>query len=192
VTLSKPLSPQLQPFGKSDDDFGELTFEVEQFSALSARRGWSAWRPWTVRVEAADGPRVACSSHVRRVLVRLCLRFGLAFGFCCNWFANGLSFNSGRSGTQADGPPGLRGRSVFLGSLLLVLCALSDGPRHRARQSVVLARTVRGSRPDCPRGQCGRSAPPGRTVRRSLCALLLGSIPPFFSCASACASRYRS
>jgi hypothetical protein len=43
------LSPQLQPFGKSDDDLGELTFEVGRFSALSVPRGWSAlsWR--TVR-----------------------------------------------------------------------------------------------------------------------------------------------
>jgi hypothetical protein len=29
--VPKPLSPQLLPFGKSDDDFGELTFEVVQF-----------------------------------------------------------------------------------------------------------------------------------------------------------------
>jgi hypothetical protein len=29
--VPKPLSPQLQPFGKSDDDLGELTFEVELF-----------------------------------------------------------------------------------------------------------------------------------------------------------------
>jgi hypothetical protein len=27
----KPLSPQLQPFGKSDDDLGELTFGVGRF-----------------------------------------------------------------------------------------------------------------------------------------------------------------
>jgi hypothetical protein len=44
------LSPQLQPFGKSDDDLGELTFEVEQFSALSVRGGWSAGRWRMVRV----------------------------------------------------------------------------------------------------------------------------------------------
>jgi hypothetical protein len=119
----------------------------------------------TVRGEVAAGPRVACSLHVRRVLARLCFRSGLAFGFCCSWFADGLSFSSGLSGSHADGPPGLRGRSVFLRSLLLVLCALSDGPRSRAGQSAVLARTVRGSRPDGPGGQCGRSAPPGRTVR---------------------------
>jgi hypothetical protein len=47
--VPKPLSPQLQPFGKSDDDLEELTFEVEQFSALSVRRGRSAGRSLTVR-----------------------------------------------------------------------------------------------------------------------------------------------
>jgi hypothetical protein len=47
--IPKPLSPQLQPFGKSDDDLGELTFVVEQFSALSVRRGRSAGRSRTVR-----------------------------------------------------------------------------------------------------------------------------------------------
>jgi hypothetical protein len=43
------LSPQLQPFGKSDDDLGELTFKVGHFSALPVPRGRSApsWR--TVR-----------------------------------------------------------------------------------------------------------------------------------------------
>jgi hypothetical protein len=121
---------------------------------------------------------VACLSRVRRVLARPCFRSGLAFGFCCSWFADGPSLSSRRSATHADGPPGLGGRSVFLGSLLLVLCALTDGPRHRAGQSAGLARTVRGFRPDGPLGQCGRSAPPGRTVRQSLCTLSLGSFPP--------------
>jgi hypothetical protein len=40
--VPKPLSSQLQPFGKSDDDLGELTFEVGLFSALSVPRGRSA------------------------------------------------------------------------------------------------------------------------------------------------------
>jgi hypothetical protein len=135
---------------------------------------------------------VACSSRVRRVLARLCFRSGLTFGFCCSWFADGPSFSSRRSATHADGPPGLGGRSVFLGLFLLVLCALTDGPWRRAGQSAGLVRTVRGIRPDGPRGLCGRSAPPGRTVRQSLCALLLDSIPPSLSSASACASRNRS
>jgi hypothetical protein len=47
--VPKPLSPQLLPFGKSDDDLGELTFEVGRFSVLSARGGLSAWGRRTVR-----------------------------------------------------------------------------------------------------------------------------------------------
>jgi hypothetical protein len=43
------LSPQLQPFGKSDDDLGELTFEVGRFSALPVPRGRSALSWQTVR-----------------------------------------------------------------------------------------------------------------------------------------------
>jgi hypothetical protein len=45
--VPKLLSQQLLPFG--GDGLGELTLEVEQFSALSVRRGRSA-RQWrTVR-----------------------------------------------------------------------------------------------------------------------------------------------
>jgi hypothetical protein len=87
--------------------------------------------------------------------------------------------SSGRSAGGADGPPGLGGRSVFLGSLLVVLCALTDGPRLRpdsprlgCGQSAVPGRTVRAA-------HRGRSALSGRTVRQRLSALLLGSIPPF-------------
>jgi hypothetical protein len=39
--VPKPLSPQLLPFGNSDDDLGELTFEVGLFSVLSVRGGRS-------------------------------------------------------------------------------------------------------------------------------------------------------
>jgi hypothetical protein len=170
--VPKPLSSQLQPFGKSDDDLGELTFEVGLFSC-SVRKGR------TVRLGSADGPRGSCSSRVRRVLVRLCFRSGLSFGFGCSQFADGPRSSSGRSVGGADGPPGLGGRSVFPGSLLVVLCALTDGPWCWAGRSAVLSRTVRGLRSDSPRGLRGRAAPPGRTVRQSLCALLLGSIPPF-------------
>jgi hypothetical protein len=47
--VPKLLSQQLLPFGRSGDGLEVLTFEVEQFSALSTRRGRSArvWR--TVR-----------------------------------------------------------------------------------------------------------------------------------------------
>jgi hypothetical protein len=49
--VPKPLSPQLLPFGKSDDDLGELTFEVGRFSGLSVRRGQSTRDRRTVREE---------------------------------------------------------------------------------------------------------------------------------------------
>jgi hypothetical protein len=62
----------------------------------------------------------------------------------------------------------------------------------QAGRSAVPVRTVRGTLADGPRGPCGQSASPGRTVRQGLCAFLLGSIPLFPSCASACASRNRS
>jgi hypothetical protein len=45
------LSPQLQLFGKSDDDLGELTFEVGLFSILFVWRGRSARGQRTVREE---------------------------------------------------------------------------------------------------------------------------------------------
>jgi hypothetical protein len=182
--VPKPLSPQLQLYGKSDDDLGKLTFGVVRF-LLCPHLADDPRGP-------ADSPRRSSSSRCSSCSCFVSFRSGLAFGFCCSWFADGPSFSSGRSATHADGPPGLCERSVFLGSLLLVLCVLSDGPRRGAGQSAGLARTVRGIRPDGSRGQCGRSAPPGRTVRQSLCALLLGSIPPFLSCASTCASRNRS
>jgi hypothetical protein len=183
--VPKPLSSQLQPFGKSDDDLGELTFEVELFFC-------SVRASWTVRVVLADGPRRGCSSRVLRVLARL--RFQSVVFSSFGWtkfrtvrvcWADGPRV---RGGQYACSPRTvLYSRSVSGGSV-----CLSDGPRRKAGQSAVLVRTVRGSRPDGLRGQCGRSAPPGRTVRQSLCPLLLGSIPSFRSCASACASRNRS
>jgi hypothetical protein len=95
---------------------------------------------------------------------------------------------------RADGPRVPGGKSAcstrtvrYSGSSLEVLFAFSNGPRRRARRFAVCVRTVRGSRPDGPRGSCGRSAPPGRTVRQSLSALFLGSIPPFLlSCFRVC------
>jgi hypothetical protein len=64
------LSPQLEPFGKSDDDLGELTFGVGLFSVLFVPGGWSA-RGWqTVRVNS-----------VRQVF----FVFFLAFRFDPSW-----------------------------------------------------------------------------------------------------------
>jgi hypothetical protein len=182
--VPKLLSQQLLPFWRSGDGLGELTLGVEQFSALSVRR--------TVREAVADGPRAACCSRVRHVLARLCFQSDLVLGFGCSRFADGPSFSSGRSGTRVDGPPGLRGRSIFLGSVLVVLLSLTDGPWLLAGQSACPLRTVRGTWPDCLRGLCGQSAPPGRTVRPRLTAWFLGSIPSSFFRASACASRNSS
>jgi hypothetical protein len=145
------------------------------------RRGWSAGRWRTVR-----------GLRVHRVLARLYFRSGLVLCFRCSWFADGPSFSSGRSGTHEDGPLGLRGRSVFLGSVLVVLWSLTDGPWPPAGRSACPLRTVRGTWPDCPRGLCGQSASPGRTVRPRLTAWFFDSIASSFFRASACASRNRS
>jgi hypothetical protein len=119
----------------------ELTRGVELFLLLSVRRGQSAcaWR--TVR-EVRVQPS---SSRVRRVLARLRFRSGFALSFCCNRFADGLSFCSGRSGSDADGPPGPCGQSVFPGSSLVVLLAFMDCPRLLAGPSTWPLRTVRGT-----------------------------------------------
>jgi hypothetical protein len=146
----------------------------------------------TVREVLADGPRGCCSSRVLRVLARLLFRSDLVLGFRCSQFADGPSFSSGRSGTCADGPPSLRGRSVFLGSVLMVLLSLTDGPWPPAGRSACPLRTVCGTWLDCPRGLCGQSALPGRTIRPRLTASFLVSIPSSFFRASACASRNHS
>jgi hypothetical protein len=105
----------------------------------------------------ADGPWAACSSHVRHVLAHLCFRSGFVLGFCCSRFADGPSLSSGRSGTRADGPPGLRRWFVFLGSVLVVQLSLTDGLWLLAGRSAALSglsarplRTVRPAWPDSP------------------------------------------
>jgi hypothetical protein len=88
---------------------------------------------------------------------------------------------------RADGPRVPGGQSAcslrtvrYSGASLLVLCALSDGPRRRAGQSVGLARTVGGFRSDGPRGQCGRSAlPAGRSARACELCFLVRFLPSF-------------
>jgi hypothetical protein len=95
--LPKPLSPQLQPFGKSNDDLGELTFEVGLFfCSVRASR--------TVHVVLADGPRRACLSGVLRVLSGLSFRsvvvlsFGwMKFGTVCVCLADDLRVPGGQS-----------------------------------------------------------------------------------------------
>jgi hypothetical protein len=79
------------------------------------------------------------------------------------------------SGFASGGSVGFNGQS-----------ASQDG------RSAVPVRTARRTLADSPRDSCGQSAPPGRTVCQSLAALFLGSIPPSFFRASACALRNRS
>jgi hypothetical protein len=153
--VPKLLSQQLLPFGRSVDGLEVLTFEVEQFSALSARRGQSAsvWR--TVRGLAVR--RVFFVFLLAFIFDPLCFRVLVGRGFgrsaCAGWTVRGC---------LADSPRAPRGRSVFRGSLLEVLLALMDSPRPRSDdppylcgryfggQSTWLVRTVRPSWPDSP------------------------------------------
>jgi hypothetical protein len=168
LTCPQPLSQQLLQFGRSGDGLEELTFGVEQFSALSVPRGRSVWTWRTVRIV-----------RVRRVFFVFLL--GFAFDPRCFRVLIGRSFGrsacAGRTvrGCLADSSRAPRGRSVT-----------------QAGWSAARERTVRDTLPDSPRGLCGPSAPPGRTVRQRLAALFLGSIPSYFFGASACASRNRS
>jgi hypothetical protein len=139
----------------------------------------------TIREVVADGPRRQCSSRVLRVLARL--RF---------WSVVFSSFGWARFRTVrvcwADSPCAPYGRSVFWGSLLVVLLALTgsprprpDGPPYLCGQSAVHWRTVRVARAD--------SAPllAGRFARAWLFCSLVRFLPSFFR-ASACASRNHS
>jgi hypothetical protein len=106
----------------------------------------------------ADGPRGLCSSRVLRVLARFRFRSVVVLSF--DW----KRFRTVRS-SGADSPRASRGRSVFRGSLLEVLLALTDSPRPRpdgpsylCGQSAVHWRTVRVARADSPPLLAGQSA----------------------------------
>jgi hypothetical protein len=180
----KLLSQQLLPFGRSGDGLGVLTFGSSSFQFCSC---------------LADGPRgpggrSASTVFFARSSCSCSASLSIRFGFEL-W----LEVVSDSTQQRADGPRVLGGQSAcsprtvrYSGSSLEVLFAFSDSPRLRSGRSAVWVRTVRGSRTDGPRGPCGQSAPPGRTVRQSLSALFFGSIPSSFFRASACASRNRS
>jgi hypothetical protein len=182
--VPKLLSQQLLPFGRSGDGLEGLTFEVEQVSALSARRGQS---------RAGGGRSVTCVFFVSSSCSCSPLS-SIRRGFEFHWkrfrtvrvcwadsprVPGGQSACSPRtvrfSGFATGGSVGFNGRSTA-----------------QAGRSAARVRTVRDTLPDSPRGLCGQSAPPGRTVCQCLAALFLGSIPPSFFRASACASRNRS
>jgi hypothetical protein len=159
---------------------------------LRGRAGFSSVRKArTVRELVADSPRCVCSSRVLHVFAHRCLRSVVALSF--RWGRFQTARNSGADSPRVPGgQSACSPRTVrYSGLSLEVLFAFSDSPRCRPGRSVVWVWIVRGSRPDGPRGPCGRSAPPSRTVRQSLSALFFGSISSSFR-ASACASRNRS
>jgi hypothetical protein len=183
--VPKLLFQQLLPFGRSGDGLEELTFGVEQFSALSLPRGWSAWTWRTVR-----------AVRVRRVFFVFLL--GFTFDPRCFRVLVGRSF--GRSacagrivrGCLAESPRAPRGRSVIRGASLEVLLPFSDslrlwpdGPRQGCGQSAIPCRTVRAAFADSPPRLAGQSA------RAWLLCSLVRFLPSFFR-ASVCASRNRS
>jgi hypothetical protein len=153
--------------------------------------------------ELADSPPPLCGlsassqfSPVRRGVLRVVVLF--RFDPVLVWVFVAAGLRTVRA-SVADGPDPAR----------TVCSVLADGPFFPVRLwwFCWLLRTVRGSWPDCPRGLCGLSATPGRTVRMArvdsppllvgqstrawqLCSLVR-FLPPFF-CASACASRNRS
>jgi hypothetical protein len=183
--VPKLLSQQLLPFGRSGDGLEVLTFEAEQFSALSTTRGQSASVRRTIR--GLDVQRVFFVFLLAFVFDPLGFQVLVGRGF-------GRSACEGRivRGCLADSPRAPRGRSVFRGSLLEVLLALTDslrlrpdGPPYQCGQSAVPWRTVRVARADSPLILTGRSA------RAWLRYSLVQFLPPFFR-ASACASRNHS
>jgi hypothetical protein len=185
MMFARLLSQQLLPFGRSGDGLEVLTFEVEQYSALSVPCGRSAWTWRTVR-----------AVRVRRVFFVFWLSF--ACDPRCFQVLVGRSFGrsacAGRTvrGCLADIPRAPRGRSVIRGASLEVLLPFSDiprlrpdGPRQGCRQSAIPCRTVRAAFADSPPRLAGQSARAWQ-----LCALVR-FLPRFFR-ASACASRNRS
>jgi hypothetical protein len=161
-----------------------LTFGVGLFSVLSVPGGRSArvWR--TVREHS---------------VLRVFFVFLLGFAFDPFWFRVWLEVVSDSPQQRADGPRVPSGqfacspRTVrFSGLATGGSVGFNGQSAAQARRSAVPVRTVRGTLADGPRGSCGQSASPGRTVRQSLAALLFGSIPPSFVHAFACASRNRS
>jgi hypothetical protein len=140
-------------------------------------------RDFSVLFELADsppplrGPSARCLfSPVLRVFVMFLLAFVFDPVLCQLFVAAGL--RTVRA-SVTDGPD----------PVWMVRLVLADSPFFPVRLWWFWwhLRTVRGTWPDCPRGHCGPSAAPGRTVRQCLAALLLGSIPlSLLSCFRVC------
>jgi hypothetical protein len=135
----------------------------------------------------ADGPRGQCSSRVLRVPARLRFRSVvlLSFGWARFQMVRVCRADSPRvpGGQSAYSPRTVRFSGFAAGGSV----GFNGQSAAQAGRSAVPVRTARGTVADGPRGPCGQSAPPGRTVRQSLSALLFGSIPPFLlSCFRVC------
>jgi hypothetical protein len=148
--VPKPLSPQLQPFGKFDDDLGELTFGVGRFLLCP---------------HLADGPRgpggrsaplgfVSCSSCSCSSSVSICR------DFCFR-----LDGASDGPQQRADGTRVPGGQSACslrtvrgAGASLLVLFGFNGRSAAQAEQSAARWQTVRGPLPDGPRCSSGFEA----------------------------------
>jgi hypothetical protein len=138
-------------------------------------------------VDLADGLRRACSSRVLRVFARLLFRSAVFSSF--GW----AKFRTVRV-CRADSPRVPGRQSACSPRTVRYTWCVSGGfvaffvqSAAQAGRSAARVRTVRDTLPDSPRGLCGQSAPPGRTVRQSLADLFLGSISPsFLSCFRLC------
>jgi hypothetical protein len=164
---------------------GELTFEVGRFLLCP---------------HLADSPRGAGGRSARLGFISCSSCFCLPFVSIRHNFGFRLDGVSDGPQQRADGTrvPGRQSacspRTVRgAGASLLVLCVFNGRSARKAGRSEVLARTVRGSRPDSPRG-------PSRTVRpvwpdgppEAARFASLVRFLSFFLRASACASRNRS
>jgi hypothetical protein len=138
-------------------------------------------------VPVADGPRLVSSSCVLRGLARLRFRSIVFSSFGWARFRTVRVCRTGSprvpGGQSACSPRTVRFSGFATGGSV----GFNGQSAAQAGQYAVPVRTVRGTQPDGPRGPCGQSAPPGRTVRQSLAALFLGSIPlSFLSCFRVC------
>jgi hypothetical protein len=136
-------------------------------------------------VDLADSPRLACSSRVLHVLARLRFRSAVFSSF--GW----EKFRTVRV-CRADSPRVPGGQSSCSQRTVRYSRCVSGGSvaffgqsAARAGRSAARVRTVRDTLPNS--SLSGQFAPPGWIVRRSLAALLFGSIPPFIlSCFRVC------